>query len=47
MVGQGPAVLAAGVEWKLFDFWGVFFFNLTGFCREMERYFFIFLYHTM
>ena len=28
--GKGPAVLAAGTGWKLFDFLGCCYFNLNG-----------------
>ena len=29
IVGQGPAVLAAGMGWKLFDFLGGYFFSTS------------------
>ena len=36
LVGQGPAVLAAGTGWKWFDFMG-HFLNFNGFCQEIKR----------
>ena len=37
-VRQGPAVLAAGTGWKVFDFLWHFLKTLTGiFCEEMKR----------
>ena len=38
--GQGPAVLAAGTGWKLFDFWGEYRFTYTRFCQEIFLAFF-------
>ena len=44
IVGQGPAVLAAGTGLKLFDFWGVFF-NFSRVLPGKEKVIFFLFWH--
>ena len=50
MVGQGPAVLAAGTGWIFFQLicvWeGGYFLLLTGFYEEMKRCFFFLIFSS-